>query len=94
VLLTKKEHGGNKFAGVFHICGAGCSGRSKHWHANLAASLGQMLPISGVVTILIEVVGVDLSTHGEVTFDLELSSGSDASGVLTGRVPKTQGVKT
>jgi ammonia channel protein AmtB len=41
-----------------------------------------------------EVVGVDVTTHGEAANDLELSSGSGASGVLTGSAPKTQGVKT
>jgi ammonia channel protein AmtB len=41
-----------------------------------------------------EVVGVDVTTHGEAAYDLELSSGSGASGVLTGSAPKTQGVKT
>ena len=66
--------------------------------------------ISGVMTIIIglalkytmgwripeehEVEGVDLTTHGEAAYDLELSSGSGASGVLTGSAPKTQEVKT
>ena len=64
--------------------------------------------ISGVMTIIIalalkytmgwripeehEVEGVDLTTHGEAAYDLEPSSGSGASGVLTGHTPKTQEV--
>ena len=41
-----------------------------------------------------EVVGVDVTTHGEAAYELELSSRSGAAGVLTGSAPKTQGVKT
>jgi Ammonium Transporter Family len=65
--------------------------------------------ISGVMTIIIalalkytmgwripeehEVQGVDLTTHGEAAYDLEPSSGSGASGVLTGHTQKAQEVK-
>jgi len=65
--------------------------------------------ISGVMTIIIglalkytmgwripeehEVEGVDVTTHGEAAYDLELSSGSGASGVLSGAHSKTEEVK-
>jgi Amt family ammonium transporter len=40
-----------------------------------------------------EVEGVDVTTHGEAAYDLEVSSGSGASGVLAGAHSKTQEVK-
>jgi Amt family ammonium transporter len=65
--------------------------------------------ISGVMTVIIglalkytmgwripaehEVEGVDVTTHGEAAYDLEVSSGSGASGVLAGAHSKTQEVK-
>jgi Amt family ammonium transporter len=65
--------------------------------------------ISGVMTIIIglalkytmgwripeehEVEGVDVTTHGEAAYDLEVSSGSGASGVLSGAHSKTEEVK-
>jgi Amt family ammonium transporter len=65
--------------------------------------------ISGVMTVIIglalkytmgwripeehEVEGVDVTTHGEAAYDLEPSSGSGASGVLSGAHSKTEEVK-
>ena len=65
--------------------------------------------ISGVMTVIIglalkytmgwripeehEVEGVDVTTHGEAAYDLEVSSGSGASGVLSGAHSKTEEVK-
>ena len=40
-----------------------------------------------------EVEGVDVTTHGEAAYDLEPSSGSGASGVLSGAHSKTEEVK-